>query len=32
MVAEAPGLRVPVQVRVGLVNETLPVLAAASPL
>ena len=32
MVAAAPTARVPVQVRFGLANETLPAVAAASPL
>ena len=32
MVAAAPMARVPVQVRLGLVNDTLPAVAAASPL
>ena len=31
-VAVAPGASVPVQVRFGLANETLPAVAAASPL
>ena len=32
IVAVAPGASVPVQVRFGLANETLPAVAAASPL
>ena len=32
MVATAPTARVPVQVRFGLANDTLPAVAAASPL